>query len=198
MIEQDVISVLDDLAPLAAAGDKAALGEILRIAHPLVHRFCSNRMREDFDLGATADDLTQDVCVALMKAVPKYRDQGRTLLSFIYGVAAHKVSDARRAARSWHSLLDSTNVVAAQEAISTDDGPEQRALLGELRDDIRALFDALPSRQKLILHMRIVLEMSAAQTARALGTTPSAVRVAQHRALSRLRAEFDRTPALVA
>ncbi|MGY5036859.1 sigma factor-like helix-turn-helix DNA-binding protein, partial [Streptomyces sp. 900116325] len=37
--------------------------------------------------------------------------------------------------------------------------------------------------------MRLVRGMSATETAAALGTTPGAVRIAQHRALTRLRAQ---------
>jgi RNA polymerase sigma-70 factor (ECF subfamily) len=40
--------------------------------------------------------------------------------------------------------------------------------------------------------MRIVLGMSAQETAEAVGTTADAVRVAQHRALNRLRRTITR------
>jgi RNA polymerase sigma-70 factor (ECF subfamily) len=53
------------------------------------------------------------------------------------------------------------------------------------------LLDVLPDRQREILVLRVVLGMSAEETAVAVGSTPGAVRVAQHRALARLRKALD-------
>ena len=48
----------------------------------------------------------------------------------------------------------------------------------------------LPEKQREILTLRIVVGMSAEETAEAVGSTPGAVRVAQHRALARLKSEI--------
>lgn len=45
----------------------------------------------------------------------------------------------------------------------------------------------LPDKQREILVLRVVVGLSAEETAEAVGSTPGAVRVAQHRALNRLR-----------
>jgi RNA polymerase sigma-70 factor (ECF subfamily) len=55
-------------------------------------------------------------------------------------------------------------------------------------ESIMTDLEALPPAQREILVLRIVLGLSAEETALRVGTTPGAVRVAQHRALSRLRA----------
>jgi RNA polymerase sigma-70 factor (ECF subfamily) len=49
------------------------------------------------------------------------------------------------------------------------------------------LLRVLPAKQREILVLRVVVGLSAEETADAVGSTPGAVRVAQHRALSRLR-----------
>lgn len=49
------------------------------------------------------------------------------------------------------------------------------------------LLDTLPDTQREIIHLRVVVGLSVEQTAEAVNSTPGAVRVAQHRALSRLR-----------
>ena len=36
--------------------------------------------------------------MAAVMALPRYRDRGRPFLAFVYGIAAHKVADAYRAA----------------------------------------------------------------------------------------------------
>ena len=49
------------------------------------------------------------------------------------------------------------------------------------------LLHTLPDKQREILILRVVVGLSAEETAEAVGSTPGAVRVAQHRALGRLR-----------
>ena len=51
----------------------------------------------------------------------------------------------------------------------------------------RLLLDRLPENLRELLVLRVAVGLSAEETGRALGMTPGAVRVAQHRALSRLR-----------
>ena len=36
--------------------------------------------------------------MAVMTALPRYRDEGRPFLAFAYGIASHKVADALRVA----------------------------------------------------------------------------------------------------
>jgi RNA polymerase sigma-70 factor (ECF subfamily) len=66
-------------------------------------------------------------------------------------------------------------------------GPEQRALQGELNERMSLLLKILPEKQREIVVLRVVVGLSAEETADAVGSTPGAVRVAQHRALARLR-----------
>lgn len=49
------------------------------------------------------------------------------------------------------------------------------------------LLEILPEKQREILVLRLVVGMSAEETAEAVGSSPGAVRVAQHRALAKLK-----------
>ena len=53
------------------------------------------------------------------------------------------------------------------------------------------LLRLLPEKQREIVVLRVVVGLSAEETAEAVGSTPGAVRVAQHRALLRLRKEIS-------
>ncbi len=55
------------------------------------------------------------------------------------------------------------------------------------------LLQILPEKQREILILRVVVGMSAEETAEAVGSTAGAVRVAQHRALARLKTEIIAT-----
>lgn len=124
--------------------------------------------------------------MAAIQALPRYQDQGRPFLAFVYGIASHKVADAHRAAARNRS--DPTDVVP--ERWSADAGPEQMAIQSDASARMQKLLAVLPEKQREILTLRIVVGLSAEETAEAVGSTPGAVRVAQHRALARLKAEI--------
>ena len=127
--------------------------------------------------------------MAAITALPRYKDQGRPFLAFVYGIAAHKVADAHRAAARNRS--EPTEVVP--ERFSLDAGPEQMALDSESAARMKKLLAVLPEKQREILILRVVVGMSAEETAEAVGSTAGAVRVAQHRALARLKSEITAT-----
>jgi RNA polymerase sigma-70 factor, ECF subfamily len=56
------------------------------------------------------------------------------------------------------------------------------------------LIDGLPPRQREIIRLRLVVGLSALETAERLGMAPAAVRLAQHNALARLRRAVDERP----
>ena len=121
--------------------------------------------------------------MAAVTALPRYRDRGRPFLAFVYGIASHKIADAYRAAG--RDLSYPTESVP--ERSSPDAGPEQAALDADSVTRMRALLDTLPDKQREILILRVVVGLSAEETAQAVGSTAGAVRVAQHRALARLK-----------
>jgi RNA polymerase sigma-70 factor, ECF subfamily len=129
-----------------------------------------------------ADDVAQEVCIAVLSALPRYQDMGRPFVSFVFGIASHKVADAMRS--------------AARQALPTADvpdgpddrpGPEEAALACLEAERVRALLARLPAQQRELVALRVLFGLSAEETGRALGMSPGAVRVAQHRALARLR-----------
>lgn len=180
-----IAAELDTLIGPAAAGDRAAVTEIVRLVHPLVRRYCSARMGATGHLTVTADDVTQEVLMATVTAIPRYRDQGKSFLAFVYGIAANKVSDAFR--RGKHTAYPMADL---PETASAAAGPEDWALALERRAVTRELMQHLAPTHREVLVMRIVLGWSAAQTAEAIGTSPGVVRVMQHRALNKLRAQL--------
>ncbi|AYF79303.1 sigma-70 family RNA polymerase sigma factor [Nocardia yunnanensis] len=177
---------LEKLIGPAAAGDRAAVSEILKIVYPLVRRYCAARMSGASHLHVTADDVAQEICLATVQAIPRYRDQGKSFLAFVYGISANKVADAFRRAQ----LHPAYPVAEFPDAPNNEAGPEERALAMETRRAARDLMQVLSTTHREVLVMRIVLGWTAAQTAEAIGTSPGVVRVMQHRALNRLRAEL--------
>ncbi|ABM12340.1 MULTISPECIES: sigma-70 family RNA polymerase sigma factor [Mycolicibacterium] len=177
---------LDAVVAEAVAGDRDALREVLETIRPLVVRYCRARVGTAERSGLSADDVAQEVCLAAITALPRYKDQGRPFLAFVYGIAAHKVADAHRAAG--RNKADPMDVVP--ERFSGEAGPEQLAIDSESSARMAELLQILPEKQREILILRVVVGMSAEETADAVGSTAGAVRVAQHRALTRLKTEI--------
>lgn len=179
-------TVTDELAPLVAAareGDAAAAEELIARLRPGLLRYCRARLgRTDGSYGS-ADDVAQEVCMAVYTSVERYVDQGRSFTAFAYGIAGHKVADALRA-----SYRDRSEPVdTLPETVDTADGPEEAAVAGDEAVRARLLLDRLPDAQRELLLLRVVAGLSAEDTGAALGMSAGAVRVAQHRALAKLR-----------
>jgi RNA polymerase sigma-70 factor (ECF subfamily) len=167
----------------AVGGDLPSLERLLAWLRPLVLRYCRARVGRHERSFASADDVAQEVCLAVLTALPGYQDQGRPFLAFVYGIAAHKVADAHRAV----ARNRAEPVAEIPDMPERADGPEQRAMRGELTSRMATLLRVLPAKQREILVLRVVVGLSAEETAEAVGSTPGAVRVTQHRALARLR-----------
>ncbi len=177
---------LDAAVAEAVAGSRDALREVVATIRPVVVRYVRARVGTAERSGLSADDVAQEVCLAAIQALPRYRDQGRPFMAFVYGIASHKVADARRAAA--RNRTDPTDSVP--ERFSLDSGPEQLAIQSDSAARMNKLLAVLPEKQREILTLRIVVGLSAEETADAVGSTPGAVRVAQHRALARLKSEI--------
>ncbi|WP_091629524.1 sigma-70 family RNA polymerase sigma factor [Amycolatopsis saalfeldensis] len=168
------------LACDAADGNPAAVGAVLELMRPLVVRYCRARIGGRDLAYLTADDVAQEVCLSVLKILPNYRKRGGSFLRLVYAVAAHKVTDAVRA--------------AAQKPIADVPG---RALIERPGADAGGRMDVgarlgrmlavLPRAQQEVLALRIAVGLSAIETAEALGVSAGNVRVTQHRALTRLR-----------
>lgn len=176
----------DDLQTLSAravVGDAVATERLLGIVHRLVRRYCRARLSRFPGAEQSVDDVAQEVCIAVITALPRYRDEGRPFEAFVYRIAANKVADAQRA--SYRAAVPYADVPDQPE---TADGPEESAMRGADAERARELLSTLPETLRELLILRVAVGMSAEETGRALGMTAGAVRVAQHRAVQRLRA----------
>jgi len=174
---------LRDLTSRAARGQPAAIESLLEHIRPMIVRYCRARLGRVAGHYHVADDVAQEVCIAVLSALPRYRDMGRPFASFVFGIAAHKVADAMRS--------------AARLAVPTEDlpdgpdeqpGPEETVVAYLEAERARALLGRLPVHLRELVILRVVTGLSAEETGNVLGMSAGAVRVAQHRALARLRA----------
>lgn len=180
--------LVGELVAAAVRGEGPAIDALLAYVHPLALRYCRGRLvRLPGGARHHVDDVAQEVCVAVLCALPRYKDQGRPFEAFVYGIAAHKIADLQRAAMRGPG----STVVPQDDLPEVPDealGPEEQALLSSDAAWAKELLSNLPARQRELVLLRVAAGLSAEETGEVLGMSPGAVRVAQHRALSRLRA----------
>jgi RNA polymerase sigma-70 factor (ECF subfamily) len=192
-MRDDETSPIGALVRRAADGDQRAVHDLLAHVHPLAERYCRTRLsRLPGEARHFVDDLAQEVCLAVLCALPRYRDLGRPFEAFVVSIAAHKVADLQRAAMRGPG---STAVPSDEMPEKPDDslGPEERALLNSDAAWAKKLLERLPGHLRELVLLRVAVGLSAEETGQVLGMSPGAVRVAQHRALSRLRAIAEET-----
>ncbi|NJQ08622.1 RNA polymerase sigma factor ShbA [Streptomyces lonarensis] len=184
-------SAIGALVHRAVEGDPRATHDLLAHVHPLARRYCRARLsRLPGDARHFVDDLAQEVCLAVLCALPHYRDTGRPFDAFVVGIARHKIVDLQRAAMRHPG----STVVSADEMPERPDdslGPEERALLSSDAEWAAKLLDNLPDNLRRLVLLRVAVGLTAEETGQQLGMSPGAVRVAQHRALNRLRELAD-------
>jgi RNA polymerase sigma-70 factor (ECF subfamily) len=172
------------LALRAARGDTAAAAELLARVRPGVVRYCWAHLGSLGRGHQSPDDVAQEVCLAVFEALPRFRDQGLPFAGFVYRIAANKVADSFRAARRAESTRSMETV---PEPADDQWDPERRALVADMSRRALRLLEDLPATQREIVVLRVAVGLSAEEVGDVLGMTAAAVRMAQSRALARLR-----------
>jgi RNA polymerase sigma-70 factor, ECF subfamily len=181
-VEAQPVADLTAVAVLARRGDSDATAVLLERVRALAHRYCRARLASYPSGQQLADDVAQDVCIAVLSALPRYRNRGKPFEAFVHGIAARKVADAQRhMARADRPTDDVPDDVDARPT------PEEEALNADDLKQAVGLLEELPDKLREVVVLRVAAGMSAEETGRSLGMSPGAVRVAQHRALTRLR-----------
>jgi len=185
-----------ELVDRAVRSDPDATAVLLANVRPGVVKYCRARLGRIGGAYTTADDVAQEVCLAVLRALPRFRDQGRPFAAFVYGIAAHKVADAQRAAIRDRAVTPVDTLVDRPDAAP---GPEQQAIATDLARRLSRLLAHLADTPREIIVLRVAVGLSAEEVGAVLGMSAAAVRVAQSRALARLRMlgrnTFDEVPA---
>lgn len=177
---------LTDLVPSAAQGDRRALQKVIEYIYPAILRYA--RARISGDRHPTPEDVAQEVCLAVSTSISHFVDRGRPFMAFVYGIASNKVADAHRA-MSRDKSTPTEEVPDTRLAGST---PEDLALFRDDSNRMNELLDLLNEKAREIIILRVVVGLSAEETAATVGSSPGAVRVAQHRALAILRQALEK------
>lgn len=155
--------------------DAAAFATLYRQYVDAVYRYCSFRLegREQ------AEDATSQIFLKALAALPTHRQPG-SFRSWLFSIAHNVVTDLYRARRPvWPLSLVENHA---------DDRPsvEDVSLQSVEQEEVRALLARLPVGQRRVLELRLA-GLSSSEIADVLGKKTGAVKVAQSRAIARLR-----------
>lgn len=120
--------------------------------------------------------------MAVLSALPTYEDRGLPFEAFVYRVVANKTADAQRLL-----IRGAAPLAEIPDGVDDGPGPEERVVRQAEALLAMQLLERLSTQQREIVTLRVAVGLSTEETASALRMTPGAVRVAQHRALNKLR-----------
>lgn len=171
----------DDIVRRAREGDADAWRELYRAHAGRLVVWLGTRSSGD---GAvSAEDLAAEAWLTAAHKIPEFSGTSSDFAGWLFGIARNLESNLRR--RSDRRRTDPTEDVGRH---ASTEGPEPW-LVG--RDWVRRALASLPPRERDVVGCIDVVGLDVASTARALGISAVAVRVAHHRGLKRLRRGVD-------
>lgn len=171
-----------ELVALARSGDHAALEKLCqRNWRPVYRSFA--RCTSD---PAEAEDLTQEVFLRALRALPQFADRGVPYTAYLLRIAANLVRDRWRAGPA-----RAVPVADMPDRPAAEPGPDSLALASASRAALMCALDGLRPQQRAVLRLRILEGRTSAEVAALTNSSPAAVRQLQARALTALRAALD-------
>lgn len=183
---------LGTLVPAARRGETEASTQLLAHVRHMAHRYAGARLGTYPAAAQTADDVAQEVCIAVLSALPGYEDRGLPFEAFVYRVASHKVADARRAHAQAPVTADHVESPVFDAEVA---GPEHHVVERDEASRAWSMLDHLSARQRDVLVLRVAVGLSVQETADTLDISAVSVRVTQLRAIRALRARWDQAQA---
>ena len=171
-----------ELVTRAQRGEVNAIGRLYDRHQESIFRYLWLRL-DDRQL---AEDLTGDVFMRMLDALPRYRMQGLPFRAWLYRIAHNLLVDYFR--KMNHQTAVPLEVVEEQRA---DDDPDQTIEQIQLTERLRAALLHLEPTQSEVLALRFLAGLSLQETAQTLGKTEAAIKALQYRGLHGLRRELE-------
>jgi RNA polymerase sigma-70 factor, ECF subfamily len=167
----------------AAKADPRAFAPLYgRYVDP-VYRYCLRRLGHP----EAAADATGQVFAKALAALPAYRDEAPSFRSWLFAIAHNVLVDETRARRPTVVLT------AATDLASADPSPEEQVLTAEVGRTIRGLLSQLSPDQQRVMELRLA-GLTGPEIAVSLGRSLGSVKIAQVRAIARLRTALGLAP----
>ena len=167
----------------ARRGDATAFDALVRSHQTLAFRTACVFSANPHD----AEEATQDAFLKAWRALPRFRP-GAPFRPWLLAIVAN---EARSRGRSSSRRSRREERAAALEPAPAPDGVEAIVLVRERRAELTTALAELPERDRAVLTLRFLLDLSEHDTAAALGCRPGTVKSRTSRALERLRTDLE-------
>lgn len=166
----------------ARALDPDAWDALYRHAYPRLHAYCRRRLGSDQE----ADDAVSEAMARAIAGIGSFTmpaPGGGGFEGWLFGICRNVVLERWRA-----DGRDARWQRAGRRLVGGDgDDPSDALVLDVEHTQVRRAFDQLPDRDQEVLELRVVAGLDASAAGAVLGMGAGAVRMAQVRALGRLR-----------
>jgi RNA polymerase sigma-70 factor (ECF subfamily) len=176
--ESDAADPWSMLMAAAQAGDRAAYRALLLAVTPYVRALASRGFRDRADV----EDVVQDVLTTL-HATRRMFDPARPLRPWLASIARHRIADRLR--RDMRRARRETPLAPAHETFADDGANTGQAYLDS--QSLHAALAHLTDGQRRAIELMKLQEMSLHEAAAVTGLSVTALKVATHRAVKRLR-----------
>jgi RNA polymerase sigma-70 factor (ECF subfamily) len=173
----------DRLVTHFQAGEQEAFAELYMLYFDRVYGYLALL----FGKPEEAEDVTQQVFVRVLDALPRYEPRPRVpFRAWLFTVVRnHAISELRKRRRVL--LEEPSEIDRRREAAAPPADAELEALNWISDRELLLFIQRLPLSQQQVLVLRYMLDLSTSQVAVVLGRTPNQVKLLQHRAHSVLR-----------
>jgi len=169
---------LDRAVTRAVRGDRVAFAEVYEKLAPRIYSYFYHHLRGQ---AASAEDLTEDVFVSILRGLDHYTERGLPISAWVYRVAHNRLIDHVRAQQRRPQ-------VSLEGAGDPADFEPVRHLDQVLdRQELLAALDQLTPDQREVIVLRFLHRLTILKVARALDRSEETVRKVQRRALDSLR-----------
>lgn len=170
------------LVARAARSDADAWEHLYRRSYARLFAFARRRLSSD----AAADDAVSETMLRALDRIGSFTWQGAGIDAWLYGILRNVVHETYRKDQRTQTMWSTPD-----HADPVDGGSATALIERDTRAEIRAAFDLLSAEDRELLELRVVAKLSAQGVAVATGSTAGAVRMAQSRALGRLRTHYE-------
>jgi RNA polymerase sigma-70 factor (ECF subfamily) len=172
----------EELLQLVLVGSADALSVLYDKYQGAIYRYALRMSGSE----AMAEDVTQDVFMALMRDAAQYNPARGSLLAYLYGMARYRVLRRLERDRQFVSILDERQESSADEQLVSQDDPFERLTRDEVIKIVRQAILALPAHYREVIILCNLQEMSYEQAAEVIGCPVGTVRSRLHRARAML------------
>ena len=173
-----------------AKSDPDAFEELYSRYYSRIFAFAYRRLRTR----ELAEDVTADVFMKALDALPRFTWQGVSVSAWLYRIANNRITDHFR-----RKGLSGKGVLPIEEVKTLVDErplPEDRILAALRRAEVEEAIGKLSDQDQLVITLIFYEELTSSEVGEVMGISTNLVYVRLHRALKRMRRALGRDGAL--